>query len=522
VQTPTRAATLAALAALAAAASAQDFTGDTFSWSFDNGVGTPAVRQATVGPGPEFEILLVNRAFSVDIEGASITVTADFDDPSETNRWGNNGNTLLGQLRITGLDSIDGTPIGGAAVSGTAENLDDDDVELTADSVFIGASVPTDNRFRWSDGDTVRVDLNDGCPGPNVINVTSGATFDTIAEAIDASAPGDTLELGACTYFESRLRLNNRNITIRGQGVGQTVIDGEHSATIFTAERGDRSTIESMTIQNGRADILLSGGAFDVVRDSGVTLRDLLLTGHQDNGGGAIATLNVDTRSTATLQRVTFLGNGTPNAGELRDILVNSNSTLRILQSVFAGGEFVRFPIGIANGNNRVFVTNSTFANYTNASNVLTGVAAAELVFTNNVYAVGNTPYEGQVPVSRNNVYAGATGDDIDAAPVFVDAANGDLRLAAGSPGIDAADTAAYLAAGGGFFDAAGGGRFFDDPNSTNFDDAQMPLDAGAFEFVAAAEPTTDPCLADIAVPFGVLDLDDVDAFINSFTAGCP
>ena len=46
-------------------------------------------------------------------------------------------------------------------------------------------------------------------------------------------------------------------------------------------------------------------------------------------------------------------------------------------------------------------------------------------------------------------LYAGATGDNIDGVPTFVDPINGDYRLAAGSLGIDAADHDAYVAAGG-------------------------------------------------------------------------
>ena len=51
------------------------------------------------------------------------------------------------------------------------------------------------------------------------------------------------------------------------------------------------------------------------------------------------------------------------------------------------------------------------------------------------------------------SLYPGATRDNIDGVPTFVDAANDDLRLAVGSLGIDAADYDAYVAAGGGATD---------------------------------------------------------------------
>ena len=39
---------------------------------------------------------------------------------------------------------------------------------------------------------------------------------------------GDLIELGACTFFERELNLNNKNITLRGQGPDATIIDGDN------------------------------------------------------------------------------------------------------------------------------------------------------------------------------------------------------------------------------------------------------------------------------------------------------
>ncbi|MEM1183894.1 MAG: hypothetical protein AAGI53_02725 [Planctomycetota bacterium] len=64
--------------------------------------------------------------------------------------------------------------------------------------------------------------------------------------------------------------------------------------------------------------------------------------------------------------------------------------------------------------------------------------------------------------------------------------------------------------------------RAFADPDATNFDLMQPAIDAEAFELQGGANPTPNPCPADLALPSGVLDLGDIDAFIQSFQAGCP
>jgi len=51
-------------------------------------------------------------------------------------------------------------------------------------------------------------------------------------------------------------------------------------------------------------------------------------------------------------------------------------------------------------------------------------------------------------------------------------------------------------------------------------DASSLPIDAGAYEFQPV--PLSNDCLADLALPSGVLDLAGVDAFIASFLAGCP
>lgn len=115
----------------------------------------------------------------------------------------------------------------------------------------------------------------------------------------------------------------------------------------------------------------------------------------------------------------------------------------------------------------------------------------------------GAPPFSGggALDVSYSNVQGGYAGiGNIDADPLFVDVPRGDLRLAAGSPCIDAGDNAAIppdtsdLDADGDVteplpYDLAGGLRFQDDPSMPDTGSGTPPLvDMGAHEAPAAGE----------------------------------
>ena len=116
------------------------------------------------------------------------------------------------------------------------------------------------------------------------------------------------------------------------------------------------------------------------------------------------------------------------------------------------------------------------------------------------------------------NASGNFTGD-----PMFTDAANGDLRLASGSPAIDAADSMGELGSVRVLTvltDLAGQDRNVDDTDAPNIGVPAWALniDMGAYEYQPDAAPA---CIADLNDD-GVLDFFDVAEYLNRFSAGCP
>lgn len=101
---------------------------------------------------------------------------------------------------------------------------------------------------------------------------------------------------------------------------------------------------------------------------------------------------------------------------------------------------------------------------------------------------------------------------------MFIDAANGDYRVSAGSPAIDAAEMDLFdgefaLAS---FFDANNDFRLVDDPAMTDTGTGERSfLDIGAFEY----QPPE--CPADQNFD-GMLSPTDFTAWINNYNNGCP
>ncbi|MEZ6318500.1 MAG: GC-type dockerin domain-anchored protein [Phycisphaerales bacterium] len=154
------------------------------------------------------------------------------------------------------------------------------------------------------------------------------------------------------------------------------------------------------------------------------------------------------------------------------------------------------------------------------------GPALVGNVAATNCLVQGLAPLD---PLFKRPPDAGADGwfDDRSTVDVDESADNdyGDLRLARGSPAIDAGDTAAlppdaFDLDGDGDtaeplpVDLAGDPRVVNDPDTPDTGPGPAPVvDLGAYEFQAP------PCLADLDAN-GLLNLDDIAAFAGAFLAG--
>ncbi|MCB9849571.1 MAG: thrombospondin type 3 repeat-containing protein [Phycisphaerales bacterium] len=338
-----------------------------------------------------------------------------------------------------------------------------------------------------SDGDGVG-DACDDCPNePNVYNATQDAYYPTIQAAIDASAVGDVIELGACTFFEHGIMIESKEITLRGKGPNATVIDAEGAGWIMNIDGTFDSAIENLTLRNGFSDSAPTAASITI---SSVNFRNCRFEGDSTvpaHSPGAINAFRADVR----FEACEFLGEQAPNGSQGPDVNMNT-STATFLNCLFAGHSNPSAKLAVLDTSNSapVQIVNCTFAEFDGGSFIAAGAPVTAVEIHNSVFdasaATLLTFNDPSVTFSRC-LFSGATGDNIDGAPTFVDAANGDYRLAAGSLGIDAADHDAYVANGGGSTDLNGDLRTYDDPGTTDTGAGAVTyLDMGAYEFQGA------------------------------------
>ncbi len=120
-------------------------------------------------------------------------------------------------------------------------------------------------------------------------------------------------------------------------------------------------------------------------------------------------------------------------------------------------------------------------------------------------------PFNGP-EVTYSNIQGGDDGEgNIDADPLFVDPNNGDYRLSAGSPSIDAGSNDAVACA---MFDLDGNERFADDPRTRDTGLGRSPIvDMGAYEFGSPQAAGGDDCNRN--------GLDDACELAAGFAADC-
>ncbi len=337
-------------------------------------IGDPAVTAMITGPGP---VILNNAGI----------VTINFENQSSADQDVTGVN--IGDFRLT-LNGQD-VPLDLLSVSGASPgnvytidlsnvtNADGDYVlTLVAEGAGIietsSSTLLADNAtLAWTKVSAITVtELGDGTDdtaGDGVVGDGSdpSQTLRAAIQEANALAGSNVIELGAGVFqlgiagIDEDLAASGDldirdNLTIRGQGVGVTVIDGGALDRIFQIFAGVTLNLENLTIQNGE----LTGSADGAgIRNSGTTtLTNVEVTDNvaEDSGGGINNSgLMVIVDSTISDNIAGGSGGGIRNTG-----------TLEISRSTISGNTTDRDGGALFNaGFGNVTVSNSTFSGNT-------------------------------------------------------------------------------------------------------------------------------------------------------------
>ncbi len=329
---------------------------------------------------------------------------------------------------------------------------------------------------------TIHVDAAN-CPGPG--NGSEAEPYCSIQTAIDNAVDTDEIVVAPGTYLEA-INFLGKAIWLHSSGGAEvTTIDGTgffHVVQCVSGE-GPDTVLDCFTITGGNAN----GGSYPGNWGGGMhndgsspTVTNCTFSGNMADGlGGGMSNFG----SSPTVTNCTFSGNSAfTHGGGMSNFLSN----LAVTNCTFSGNTA---NIGGGMYNNlltRPSVTNCTFSDNDavidgggiyNVSNCL--AMASCVLWGDSPNAIGDA---GRSTVAHCDVQGGWPGTgNIDADPLFVDPDNGDLRLQAGSPCIDAGDnTAVPLDI---MTDLDGNTRFVDDPDTPDSGFGDPPVvDMGAYE----------------------------------------
>jgi len=385
----------------------------------------------------------------------------------------------------------------------------------------------------------VRVDGCPDCNGNNlpddcgVHNLTQDAVFLTIQGAVDAAVDGDEIVVGPGTFDETVDLLGKALLLRSSDGPSATIIDigaMPRSAVTCTSGEGPDTVLDGFTITGAAAPA--DGGGMSIVQ-SGPTVTGCVFTGNTAgrHGGG----MYVAAGSFPTVTGCTFSGNTAglhggavycaSSSAVLSNCVLGDNSAVRGAGVFLFEGLQVHLSGCVFSGNTAaegggmwigafdvaedpaVTVTNCTFSG--NASPLGSGmyISAAcgtqldviNCILWNQVVIEDNCT--ASTVFEYNDGGPGPGPGNINADPMFVDAANGDYRLLGGSPCIDAANNAIVAR---GTVDLDGNPRFVDDGCTA---DTGSPPGGGPFSDIGAYEFQASSCDLDGDAVVGITDL---------------
>lgn len=323
-------------------------------------------------------------------------------------------------------------------------------------------------------------------PRPSRILVVPGE-YGTIQSAVDAARSGDTVLVAPGTYTSGTIMLREGVSLRSAAGAGRTTLRGVGDGPILLASQVTGCEVEGFTIESvGRA----ARAAVEATTAATVYVSRCVFSGTFD-GSAPIPTAAVASQwySTVIVSHCVFDAQGLPSpnpagvayyGGDLivSNSLFTNHNTPAVLWKT--GSDLKVINCTIAGNNAAAIDTGSPWHELYVYNSVLQENTGGALMLGEDGLKDGQEAY---VTVSYSNLPGWDAGEgNIDAAPSFVDAANGDYRLAPGSAGIDAGseavlederldrplDNVFFVAPGR---DLAGGGRV-----------AGSAIDMGAYE----------------------------------------
>ena len=278
--------------------------------------------------------------------------------------------------------------------------------------------------------------------------------YATIQAAINAAADNSVINVAPGVYNENLNTGTKMMISVVGTGgAAATIIDGGNVAPIITVGNNTKMpnmpvVLNGFTLQNGYS--ATTGGVTTLATGSTLTITNSIVRNNHAGSGAAFAV----TGGTLKINNSVISNNTAVSAGGAF-YAVSGSTTLTnntIAANVAAEGASINqlYGAGIGGANNIVYgnLKDDGTANYP----VINGPITATFTYS--------------------DVEGGLTGTgNINADPLFVDAAAGNFQLAAGSPAIDAAQAGITT-------DITGIAR----PQGA-------ATDMGAYEYVAPAPP---------------------------------
>jgi predicted outer membrane repeat protein len=355
----------------------------------------------------------------------------------------------------------------------------------------------------------------------------------TIQAAVNAAANGDLILVAAGFYTgqgNRNIELLGKAITVRSEsGPESTIIDAGGSqsayAVAFNLHHGESNAtvIEGFTIRGGYA----FNGAGMHLQGSSPTIRNCVFTANQADCWGA--GLYFDGNASPLIADCVFDSNISSDDGGAifglsgSPVITNTRMTNNV--GTVTGGAITIFGGGTPKLINSTVVGNSAFfgaAIYSNNLQVTNSIIWGNTGGESQIYDGGG---QWTLDVRHSLVQGGYAGaGNIDAAPTFVDAANGDFHLKSGSAGIDAGDPATVTPQG--TLDLDGDPRSFGSAIDMGIDEFRRSGDADGDHVVDINDllmviNTWGPCswsTADFNGDFRV-DIDDLLRVINGWGA---